>query len=90
VRLEHLPRIGETVSGGEYYTSFGGKGANQAVAALKAGAEVTFVAKVGRDETAMPWYATSKASGLSAERIVRMRKLHRVLRSSWSTRTAGT
>lgn len=49
VKVDRLPKPGETVSGGEFYTSFGGKGANQAVAALKAGASVTFVAKVGRD-----------------------------------------
>ena len=33
VKLERLPQLGETVSGRECYTSFGGKGANQAVAA---------------------------------------------------------
>jgi ribokinase len=71
VRLEHLPRIGETVSGGEYYTSFGGKGANQAVAALKAGAEVTFVAKVGRDENGDAMARHLKESGLSIDRIMR-------------------
>jgi len=38
VRLDRLPQVGETVSGGEFYTSFGGKGANQALAAHKAGA----------------------------------------------------
>lgn len=50
VKVDRLPRVGETVSGGEFYTSFGGKGANQAVAAHKAGAEVRFVAKVGSDQ----------------------------------------
>lgn len=49
VKMDRLPKLGETVSGGEFYTSFGGKGANQAVAALKAGASVKFVAKLGRD-----------------------------------------
>jgi len=49
VRLPRLPRAGETVSGGEFYRCFGGKGANQAVAALRAGAEVRFLAKLGKD-----------------------------------------
>jgi ribokinase len=71
VRLERLPRIGETVSGGEFYTSFGGKGANQAVAAHKAGAEVTFVAKVGRDENGDAMVRHLKESGLSVDRIIR-------------------
>jgi ribokinase len=71
VRLERLPRIGETVSGGEFYTSFGGKGANQALAAHKAGAEVTFVAKVGRDENGDAMVRHFKESGLSVDRVVR-------------------
>ncbi|MFQ6079986.1 MAG: PfkB family carbohydrate kinase, partial [Thermodesulfobacteriota bacterium] len=50
VRLERLPQLGETVPGGEFYTSFGGKGANQAVAAHRAGADVRFLAKVGCDQ----------------------------------------
>ena len=40
VKVDRLPRVGETVSGGEHYSSCGGKGANQAAAARKAGAEV--------------------------------------------------
>ena len=49
VRLDRLPRVGETVSGGEFYQSFGGKGANQAIAAHRAGAGVVFVTKLGAD-----------------------------------------
>lgn len=49
VRLPRLPKAGETVSNGEFYRCFGGKGANQAVAALRAGAEVRFLAKLGKD-----------------------------------------
>ena len=40
---------GETVTGGRFVMAAGGKGANQAVAAARLGAEVTLVAKVGRD-----------------------------------------
>ena len=47
VRSPTLPGPGETVLGGEFLMSAGGKGANQAVAAARAGAEVTFVACVG-------------------------------------------
>ncbi len=49
IRLDRLPVVGETVSGGEFYQSFGGKGANQAIAALRAGADVLFVTKLGAD-----------------------------------------
>ncbi len=44
-----LPRPGETLLGGAYALAAGGKGANQAVAAARAGGRVTFIARVGRD-----------------------------------------
>ena len=49
IKLDHIPRPGETILGGEFVTAAGGKGANQAVAAARAGGKVTFVARVGRD-----------------------------------------
>lgn len=49
IKLDHIPRPGETILGGEFVTASGGKGANQAVAAARAGGKVTFVARVGRD-----------------------------------------
>lgn len=50
LNIEHFPQPGETVSGQHYRIDFGGKGANQAVAAGRSGAEVTFLACVGQDE----------------------------------------
>ena len=49
LRLPRLPAPGETLLGGEFLSGPGGKGANQAVAALRAGAEVVLVAAVGDD-----------------------------------------
>lgn len=49
IRLPHLPRPGQTLLGGEFFTGPGGKGANQAVAARRAGAEVTFLTAFGDD-----------------------------------------
>jgi ribokinase len=49
VKTQRLPRPGETVTGGQFLLAPGGKGANQAVAAARLGAEVLFVAKVGTD-----------------------------------------
>jgi len=49
VRTPALPRPGETVLGGEFIMAPGGKGANQAVAAARAGGEVTFIARIGDD-----------------------------------------
>jgi ribokinase len=49
VRAQHLPLPGETVLGGKFVMTAGGKGANQAVAAARLGADVSFVARLGRD-----------------------------------------
>ncbi len=50
VSVDRLPRPGETVTGGEFARHQGGKGANQAVAAARAGARVSFVGAVGDDD----------------------------------------
>lgn len=50
LNLAHFPRPGETVIGKQYQIAFGGKGANQAVAASRAGADIAFIACVGADD----------------------------------------
>ena len=49
LRCPHLPRPGETVSGHDFRTLPGGKGANQAVAAARLGASVSLIGCVGGD-----------------------------------------
>lgn len=46
---DRAPEQGETVKGLDFFKNFGGKGANQAVAAAKLGADVTFIGAVGGD-----------------------------------------
>ena len=48
-RTEKLPAWGETFMGREFRLGPGGKGSNQAVAAARAGASVSFIGKLGRD-----------------------------------------
>lgn len=76
VRVERLPHVGETVSRGEFYASFGGKGANQAVAARKAGADVRFLAKVGCDQNGNAILDNLEDLGLSSEGILRDESRH--------------
>lgn len=49
VRSKRIPAVGETILGGDFLMVPGGKGANQAVAAAKLGAQVYFVARLGDD-----------------------------------------
>ena len=49
INTSRIPEPGETVLGGKFMMAAGGKGANQAVAAQRLGADVTFVACVGDD-----------------------------------------
>ena len=62
LNAEHLPRTGETVTGSGWYTKFGGKGGNQAVAAARAGAAVRMVSAVGCDAFAKPLLDTLDAA----------------------------
>jgi ribokinase len=49
VKAHHLPAPGETIIGGKYLMNPGGKGANQAVAAVRLGGIVSFITKTGND-----------------------------------------
>ncbi|TPG55551.1 ribokinase [Ewingella americana] len=50
LNIKQFPQPGETVIGNQYTVAFGGKGANQAVAAGRAGADISFIACVGGDD----------------------------------------
>jgi ribokinase len=76
VRVERLPHLGETVSGGEFYTAFGGKGANQAVAAYRTGADVRFLAKVGCDQNGDAIIENLEGIGLNSGGILRDESRH--------------
>jgi ribokinase len=49
-RASRMPGIGETIAGSGFKMGPGGKGSNQAVAAARVGAPVTFISKIGRDD----------------------------------------
>jgi ribokinase len=71
VKGDRLPGPGETVTGGRFLMAGGGKGANQAVAAARLGAEVTLVAKVGRDVFGDEAIENFRREGIRTDHILR-------------------
>ena len=71
VPVTHLPEPGETVLGPGYQMVPGGKGANQALAAARAGAKVAMVGRVGRDSFADVALSELGAGGVDISRVER-------------------
>jgi len=71
VTVPRLPRVGETVSGGELTISAGGKGANQAVAARRLGADVRFVTLLGSDPMGDRLAQSLTEAGLPPDSLLR-------------------
>jgi ribokinase len=67
VRCPRIPAPGETVLGGAFLQAAGGKGANQAVAAARLGADVGFVARVGQDAFGAAALAACAAAGVATD-----------------------
>jgi ribokinase len=69
IKLDYIPKPGETRLGGEFATAAGGKGANQAVAAARAGGAVTMIARVGRDMFGERAVAGLAENGIDVEHV---------------------
>ncbi len=67
--MARMPRPGETVHGDRFVTGAGGKGSNQAVAAARLGAEVTFIGRVGADVFAELAYEIWDAEGVNRDYV---------------------
>ena len=65
-RAGRMPAIGETIAGSGFAMGPGGKGSNQAVAAARAGASVTFISRLGADDFAAVARATWQREGIVA------------------------
>ena len=62
---DSIPVAGQTILGDKYLIGPGGKGSNQAIAAARAGGEVSFISKVGRDNYADLAISLYKDSGIN-------------------------
>jgi ribokinase len=71
IRSKRIPRPGETILGGSFFQGGGGKGANQAVACARAGAEVSFLARLGTDPLGDAALERLKQDGIATHCIVR-------------------
>lgn len=69
-KVPRIPKPGETLLGGVFQTAAGGKGANQAVAAARAGGNVTFIARVGVDMFGEQALAGFRADGIDARNCI--------------------
>ena len=70
INTDRLPLPGETIIGGNFFMNAGGKGANQAVAAVRLGGSVSFMAKVGNDHFGSRSIEQYKAEGIDVEHIL--------------------
>lgn len=68
-RSPHIPAPGETVLGSGFSTAAGGKGANQAVAAARLGAQVTMVGCVGGDDYGRSLLSSLQTDGVDTQHV---------------------
>ena len=67
MKMEKLPRLGETVTDAEFFQVYGGKGANTAVGAARAGGSVSFVNCVGDDIFSDPMVENFRKDGINTD-----------------------
>lgn len=71
LKVARVPKSGETILGGEFAMCAGGKGANQAVGAARAGGTVTFIGRIGRDVFGDKALTSLAADGINVDYVVR-------------------
>lgn len=71
IKIPKLPKPGETVIGGNFYMASGGKGANQAIAAKRSGADVIFLTRVGDDDFGRSSIESYRKEGVEVNNIIK-------------------
>ncbi|XP_055639237.1 ribokinase [Toxorhynchites rutilus septentrionalis] len=67
--VPRLPKVGETLHGTRFETGFGGKGANQCVAAARLGSRTAIIGKLGNDSWGNIYYDALRSEGVNLERV---------------------
>jgi len=71
LRVPRIPAAGETLAASGAFTSFGGKGANQALAAVRAGGQVALIGCIGDDDFGESYLEHLRCEGIDTTGIVR-------------------
>ena len=75
VKVEKLPKLGETIFGNEFYESCGGKGANQAVAVAKLGMKTEMIGMIGKDSQGEKLIQNLVDNGVKADNVIKSDEL---------------
>lgn len=67
--VPRLPKVGETLHGTKFTTGFGGKGANQCVAAARLGSRTAMIGKLGNDPWGTNYYSNLQKEGVNIDHI---------------------
>ncbi len=70
ISVPHFAKPGETLTGYGYHINYGGKGANQAVAAARLGAQVSFIGCIGDDDIGREMKRAFEKDGIDTQAIV--------------------
>lgn len=73
---KRLPKAGETVTGGTFQKSLGGKGANQAVGSVRSGINTTFIGKIGMDDFGDQMIRQLSEEGINTDYMIRTTEEH--------------
>ena len=76
IKAPRLPSAGETLMGHEFFSAFGGKGANQAVAVAKLGHAVHFVGQVGGDDFGQTLLLALNVAGVNTDGMTINPQMH--------------
>lgn len=69
LHIQELPKPGETIEMADFSKAAGGKGANQAIAAVRSGAQTTFIGKIGDDANGQMMLTALKKDNINTENI---------------------